>query len=207
LKNPLHYQITEYDCGPTSLVNGISYLFDREEIPPEIVRNIMLYSLDGYGPDGVSGKSGTSHTAMLFLSHWLEGFGKTGRLAIRSAYLSGHAVNLGQNSRLRDALARGGAAVARVDLEGWHYVLLTGMAGESVHLFDPYRITECPFPVAGVQADERHPEAYNRIVPAALLERETASPYALGPVEEREAVLLFNANTVMTAEETVEYMI
>ena len=40
MNNPLRYQVTEYDCGPTSMLNAISYLFPREEIPPEIVRNI-----------------------------------------------------------------------------------------------------------------------------------------------------------------------
>lgn len=34
MKIPLHYQITEYDCGPTSLLNGLSFLFEREEIHP-----------------------------------------------------------------------------------------------------------------------------------------------------------------------------
>ena len=42
MKIPLRYQTTEFDCGPTSLLNGISYLFEREEIPPEIIRNVML---------------------------------------------------------------------------------------------------------------------------------------------------------------------
>ena len=51
MKNPLHYQLSEYDCGPTSLLNAISFLFEREEIPPEILRNIMLYCLDCYGPE------------------------------------------------------------------------------------------------------------------------------------------------------------
>ena len=41
MKNPLHYQLTEYDCGPTSLLNAISFLFEREEIPPEVIRNII----------------------------------------------------------------------------------------------------------------------------------------------------------------------
>ncbi len=27
MNNPLRYQITEYDCGPTSVLNGISALF------------------------------------------------------------------------------------------------------------------------------------------------------------------------------------
>ena len=37
MKNPLHYQLSEYDCGPTAMLDAISYLFDREEILPEII--------------------------------------------------------------------------------------------------------------------------------------------------------------------------
>lgn len=100
-----------------------------------------------------------------------------------------------------------GKAAARVDLEGWHYVLLTGAEGGSIRLFDPYRITKAPFPVPDVRTDDAHPETYNRIVPAAWMESEDIEPYAFGPEEEREAVLLFNAGTELTAEKTVEYMI
>lgn len=206
MKTPLRYQITEYDCGPTSLLNGLSFLFEREEIPPEVVRNIMLFCLDSYGADGISGKSGTSHAAMQFLSHWLDGFGETGRLPLASMYLSGQDVNLGQNGRLRDALSRGGAAVVRVDLEGWHYILLTGIEEDKVYAFDPYRTID-----AGLTADaapaEGHPERYNRILEVGLLERQEMFPYAFGPIEEREAVLLFNNRTVLTPDATVEYMI
>ena len=74
MKNPLRYQLSEYDCGPTSMLNALAFLFEREDIPPEAVRNIMLYCLDCYGSDGVSGKSGTSCAAMMFLSNWLNGF-------------------------------------------------------------------------------------------------------------------------------------
>ena len=35
MNNPLRYQMTEYDCGPTSMLNAVSYLFRRDEIPPE----------------------------------------------------------------------------------------------------------------------------------------------------------------------------
>ena len=55
MKNPLHYQISECDCGPTSMLNAISYLFNREDIPPEIIRNVMLYCLDCYSAEGVPG--------------------------------------------------------------------------------------------------------------------------------------------------------
>ena len=206
MKVPLRYQMTEYDCGPTSLLNALSFLFEREEIPPEVVRNVMLFCLDGYGADGFSGKSGTSHTAMRFLSHWLDGFGQTGRLALSGEYLSGREVDLGQNGRLRDALLRGGAAVVRVDLDGWHYILLTQIRGENVCAFDPYR-TDGGVSIDGVRTTDEHPEAYNLIVPARLLARECVAPYAFGPVETREAVLIFNKNHTLTAEKTVEYMI
>ena len=92
MKIPLRYQISEYDCGPTSLLNAMSFLFQREEISPELIRNIMLYSLDSYGSGGVLGKSGTSRMAMAFLSNWLDGAGKTGILPITSRHLSGKEV-------------------------------------------------------------------------------------------------------------------
>ena len=76
MKNPLSYQTTEYDCGPTTLLNAMRYLFKREEIPPDIIKHISLYSLDSYNDKGESGKNGTSSMAMLFLSEWLNKFGK-----------------------------------------------------------------------------------------------------------------------------------
>ena len=44
MKTPLRYQMSEYDCGPTAMLDAVSFLFEREEIPPEIIRNIMLLS-------------------------------------------------------------------------------------------------------------------------------------------------------------------
>lgn len=206
MKNPLHYQMTEYDCGPTSMLNGISYLFSREEIPPEIVRNIMLYCLDCYGSDGCCGKSGTSCMAMMFLSNWINGFGESGHLTISSRYLSGEAVNFRQNSGIRDALCRGGAVVARVDFDGWHYILLTGIQDETALIFDPY-YRDTPFVWPDIQMVTDHPNAYNRIVPIHYFERESRTVYSFGPIDSREAVLLFNERTKLTAEATVEYMI
>ena len=74
------------------MLNALAFLFEREDIPPEAVRNIMLYCLDCYGSDGVSGKSGTSCAAMMFLSNWLNGFGKDRPPShLHTQYLSGPA--------------------------------------------------------------------------------------------------------------------
>ena len=32
MKVPLRYQNTEYDCGTTSFINALAYLYDREVI-------------------------------------------------------------------------------------------------------------------------------------------------------------------------------
>ena len=176
MKNPLRYQMTEYDCGPTSLLNAVSFLFEREQIPPELVRSVMLFCLDCFGADGAAGKCGTSCMAMQFLCSWLEGFGRAGHLPVRASYLSGRDVHFSANGRLRDALRRGGAAVVRLDLEGAHYVLLTGIEGDEVSLFDPYAGS----PVQpGVRVVSDHPAEYNRIV--SVRNFEGNSLYALGP--------------------------
>ena len=88
MKNPLHYQLSEYDCGPTAMLDAISFLFPREDIPPEVIRHIMLYCLDCYSAEGVPGKSGTSTAAMTFLSNWLNGFGQTRDFPISSRHLA-----------------------------------------------------------------------------------------------------------------------
>lgn len=110
------------------------------------------------------------------------------------------------NNPLRDTLRRGGAAVVRLDLEGWHDVLLTGIEGDEVRLFDPYYCAK-PFGDPTLQMVMDHPDAYNRIVPVSYLERETRTLYALGPPDGHEAVLLRNRRTELTEERTVEYVI
>lgn len=206
MKTPLHYQTTEYDCGPTTMMNAISYLFEREDIPPEISRNIMLYCLDCYNESGEPGKSGTSRMAMLFLSNWLCQFGKIGNLSIRARYLSGSCVYLGAESRLNDALHRGGVVVLRLIYEVEHYVLLTGEKNGMIYMFDPY-YEEDPYEEPDIIMDAKHPFSYNRIVPTKYFNCQGTTTYALGPKADREAVLLFNSETELTPESTIEYFI
>ena len=63
------------------------------------------------------------------------------------------------------------------------------------------------FPQEDILLDKEHPFAYNRIVPEAYFNQEDLEIYALGPMENREAVLLFNEQTRLTADKTIEYYI
>ena len=150
MKSPLRYQFSEYDCGPTTMLNAVSYLFEREEIPPEIIRNVMLYSLDCYSQNGEPGRAGTSRMAMMFLSNWLDGFGRATNLPLSSQYLSGKSVYIGQESFINDALHRGGAAVVRLFYDVEHYALLTGELPDGrILMFDPWYVPEVSFFLQG----------------------------------------------------------
>lgn len=207
MKTPLHYQISEYDCGPTTMMNAMSFLFSREQLVPEIVQHIMLYSLDAYNAKGEIGKNGTSRVAMMFLSSWLTQFGKACNFPIVCQYLSGQSVYLGGNSLLTQALHCNGAVIVRLNYGGDHYVLLTGQEDNQVSMFDPY-YRKRSFIQSDIQLLESEPFSRNRIVTADRLNaEEKQGGYALGPMEGREAILLFNQDTRLTAEKTIEYFI
>lgn len=206
MKSPLNYQVTEYDCGPTTLLNAMSYLFRREQIPPDIIKHIMLFCLDSYNEKGEFGKNGTSQMAMMFLSNWFNQFGRTKKFPIQSEYLTGEEVYIGENSKVIYALQQGGVVAARVRYECWHYVLLTGADKERVYLFDPY-YRDKPFSQKELEIVTDMPCSMNRRVPYGRLNSAGRGAYALGPEETREAVIIFNRETQKKPADTIEYFI
>lgn len=139
---------------------------------------------------------------MMFLSNWLSGFGQAGRLPITTEYYTGDRVYMGQQSPITDALHRGGAVVARLFLDEWHYVLLTGERDGRVYLFDPYYATD-GFDDSSVVTDVDHPFAYNR----SMLNEEAQTLYAFAEQKGRESVVLYNTETMLTPDNTIEYRI
>ncbi len=206
MKNPLSYQTTEYDCGPTALTNAMSFLFSREDIPPDIIKAITLYCLDGYNRKGEAGKSGTTAMAVMFLSNWFNQFGKIKKFPIYSEILRPEEVYISPNSRIAVCLQQGGAAVSRVMLGGWHYVLLTGIDSEYVYLFDPY-FRKNPFKEDGIEMINNAPTKWNRKVRFDIMNKSGKTNYALGEPEIRETMLIYNTDTRRTAENSIEYFI
>ena len=86
-----------------------------------------------------------------------------------------------------------------------HYVLFTGITEETILLFDPYYEETIPETDVTIVLD--HPTEYNRIVPLARFDQETEELYSLGKIDEREAILLFDQETELTDEKTIEYFI
>jgi hypothetical protein len=194
MKIPLRYQVSEYDCGPTTLTNALSYLYRREEIPPDVVKHIVLYCLDAYNCKGEMGGNGTSGMAMMFMANWLNEYGKARDFPIRCEFIKGPEVFICPDSRIVADLHEGGAAVVRVRYGCWHYVLLTGADEENVYLFDPY-YRKKPFTYEGIEIIDDQPTRMNRKVPWRYFNTAKKGAYALGPLPEREATVIFKTDS------------
>lgn len=213
MKNLLNYQSSEYDCGPVTLTNAVRYLFEREDIYPDIIKYIMLYCLDSYDEKGEVGKLGTSATAMMFLANWLNQFGRMKKFPISCEFLSGDDVHINQISKIICALQQGGVVVLRLFLEVPHYVLLTGMEGDNLYVFDPYYEEEDDpelseeYSEPGIAFINNQPKRANRLVSIERLNRTTEGFYEMGPYDTREAVIVFNTDTRLLPEDTIDYFI
>ncbi len=189
MKSPLRYQITEFDCGTVSLTNCISYLFDRENIPAELIKSIHMYTLDCYDDKGNLGQGGTSRQAIEFLSKWIENFCKARNFGVECEYLKGKSVSL---ETIKECILKGGCVNLRTYLECEHYVMITDYDEYFVYIFDPYYLEADEY---GNSKDilivDGDPIKYNRKISYNRFLSEKAEDFALGPIEKRECVLLY----------------
>lgn len=191
VKTPLSYQLSEYDCGPTTVLNALSYLFDRKEIAPDLIKLIHMYCMDGFNVSGEIGKTGTSYMAMNFIGNWLNQYRVMRKLPICCEPLKSEEIRIDPASRIVTCLQRGGCAVARVDLSGGHYVLLTGVEEEKICLFDPY-FRGNPPQRKGIEMVAGAPDRMNRKVSWEILNSPNKRHYALGDPAKRECILMYN---------------
>ena len=77
---------------------------------------------------------------------------------------------------------------------------------EHVYMFDSYYDQE-GYGLDDIQIVENCPTRYNRIVPWKYFNKIALKVYSLGPYQGREAIILFNKNTELTSEKTIEYFI
>lgn len=200
MKNLLNYQTSEYDCGPVSIINGIRYLFEREEIYPDMIKFIMLYCMDTYGEAGELCKRGTSCAAVNFMADWLNHFGETRNFPIKCEVMSGKEVILTPEGRILNALRQGAAVVLRLYLEVPHYVLLTGIENDRVLIFDPfYEEEEDPefdeeYREEGITFIYDQPKKANRAISLSRINKEETGYYEMGELSERKALIMFNTS-------------
>ncbi len=189
MKSPLRYQITEFDCGSVSLINCIAYLFEREDIPAELVKAISSYTLDCYDEFGNLGQHGTSREAVRFLSRWIVDFSNSKDFKIKCHYLNGAHVNL---QDITACLKNGGVVNLRTYLlDDEHYVSVTKIDEQYVYIFDPYYLINKEYKDSEVTLITNKPFNYNRKVSINRFLSDKKLDFALGPTKNRE-IVLFN---------------
>lgn len=191
MKIPLAYQKTEYDCAPTSLYNGISYLFDREEIPPGIIKPIAMYTMDSYNRRGESCKMGTSRIAMQYITNWLNHFATQTKFPLAIEYIQNEDICVENDCYVGKAVRSGSVAVVRLFYEQEHYALITKIQDDMVYMFDPHYRYICHYGSSGdIELVKDKPKEYNSIFTLDRLNSEEKGYYMMGPKKNREIVLM-----------------
>ena len=140
MKIPLRYQNTEYDCGTTSFVNALAYLYDREDIPVELLKAIYRFTLDVENKEGIIGKGGTSREhAELLAKYFTEYANKHSEFNIKCEILYGKDVTL---EKMKKVLEKKGVIIARCWQGAEHYILITKIDENFAYIFDPYYLKE-----------------------------------------------------------------
>ena len=209
MKVPLRYQVTNNDCGPTSMLNALSYLCEREEIPPEVLKYTYALMIDRHR--GSKSPGGTSERAMAFCAHWLNDCAASVGFPVEALHLRGDDVAFTDDSLLVQWVEKGGVAVTSCFLcNSDHYVLITGIERDEqdalagARLFDPWYLDpEGSFAEGGQFAHmgsdvtfvHDEPFSCNRIVSARLIEGCVKCDYSLTCNTPREATLLRRTTT------------
>lgn len=204
MKIPFRYQATNYDCVPTTFINALQYLFEREELPPEVIHKVMQYSLDSINQRGELGR-GTTGLACQLILQWVESYKPKDfkNFLMTYRYMQGEEVHLKQNNNIVSCLNRGGVALVRLcnDKAGleFHYVLAISADAEFLYFFDPYyRVKN--FAGADAKAMEWLGEEYkegfskgqspNLRIRRERLDSEKYEKYSMSSFEERECCLI-----------------
>jgi hypothetical protein len=181
MKTPLRFQVTEYDCGTISLLNAFSFLFERNEIPVELIRAIHLYTLDCADEKGVVGAGGTSKEAISKLTHWVTRYANTNDFNVKCERLEKEEVTL---DKMVDCLQHNGCVFINCWQLCEHYVIITKIDKKYAYIFDSYYLDKDEYKKdSQVKIIFNKPFSYNRKVSLKRLFSETKKDFSLGKVE------------------------
>ena len=189
MKVPLRYQNTEYDCGTTSFVNALAYLYDREDIPVELLKAIYKFTLDVEDKYGVEGKGGTSkNNAELLSKYFVKYANNNEKFDIHCEVSYGKDVTL---ERMRNSLENNGVIIARCWQDTEHYVLITKIDENFAYIFDPYYLKEDYYVNDEDVAIILHESFnHNRVVKIERLFDESLNDFSLLEADKRSVILI-----------------
>ncbi len=187
MKTPLRYQITEFDCGTTTFINALAYLYEREDIPVTLIKNVYKYTLDNEGKSHIVGEGGTSNDAVRRLTHWITTFANCHEFGLKLDLLLADDVSL---QEIRKCIADHGCVIARCYQVSEHYVLITDIDDDYVYIWDPYYFEENYYDKDDCVHLVNGKSTYNRMVRLARLMGESKKDFSLMEKDKREVLLM-----------------
>lgn len=188
MKVPLRFQITEFDCGTVSLLNAFSYLYEREQIPALLVKQIHKYTLDCYDENGILGNGGTSKEAINKLIIWITNYANSNDFDVLCERLTTNEVSY---DKILSCVNNNGVVFARCWQTNEHYIIVTKIKNNKVYIFDPYYFDKSYYDKdKQVKIVLNKPFTHNRIVSLKRFFSETHKDFSLGPIVNRECVLI-----------------
>ena len=192
MKIPLRFQITEFDCGTVALQNAISYLYDRENVPAELIRAVSIYTVNCYDERGNISEGGTSREVMENMTVWIDKFLNQFPFGLDCRRYVGENIDLGEIKKCVDE--RGCVLFKTTRSGNEHFVIITMMDNEYVYIWDSYYLGETYYDMERkISIIFNKPFHYNRKVSISRFLDDRIKDFSLGPVSEREC-LLFNRN-------------
>lgn len=184
----LGYQASEYDCGPTAVMNALKRLYTTVEIPPDFLKMIWNTTLDGYNQHGAAYRRGTSQKGMEFLAWQLNSYAETTGYPLKASWLEKGDVSCDPDGPMIRCLKEGGVVVVRCIFAVPHFITLTGIAGNRLKAFDPYYCAD--WHIQDVEWISGHEDEYNRLIDMAHFDlKEDDVNFAMGNQEERVCAL------------------
>lgn len=182
---PLQYQITEYDCVPTTIINGIQVLLKRDDILPEVIKLIYLYSLDARDKNGKIGGRGTSYNAIELICNSIN---ELPNFNIIMKMFRGKDVSL---ERISDGIKNGGVACVRIYYNSnlYHYILVVNIDDDNIYAFDPY-FRKRKYEDSEVELINSVSCNYNRIISKERFNLKCEELFAMSSNEERECIVM-----------------
>lgn len=164
MKSPLRYQMTEYDSAQTSILNGISYLMDREKINPSLISQIYRYSFDNMNGEFKS-DSYQSDNIMTFITKYINDFNKMNEYKLHFDEMDSSNIDM---NFIKDCVSNNQIIIMPVTIDNSErYVTITNTADENVCMFDPYYIdnnNELFTSNKDIIFEDAKPFEYNRII-------------------------------------------
>ncbi len=179
MKIPLRFQMTENDSGKTTLLNTISYLFDRENTDNDLIKNIYEHSIN---------ESNLFKEQETICNYGKKLLNKK-KYNLELNYLVGEEVNL---KAFKSLCKQEFCMIVHVYLNGkGHYCLVTDIDNNYIYMFDPYYLDEIYFDEERmVEIILDNPFEFNRKVNLKRFNSMNMSDFALGPVDHRECLII-----------------